>query len=97
MNFNSVLIGSEHPDRLVAYYTKLFGEPQFSDNGYSGWAIGSGWITIGPHSEVKGRNPQPGRLLLNIETADVKADFERFKAAGATVIADPYTLEDEPG
>ena len=97
MDFNSVLIGSEDPERLVAYYTKLFGEPQFTDGGYSGWGIGSGWITIGPHSEVKGRNPQPGRCLLNFESPDVKADFERFKAAGATVVTEPYSFEDQPG
>ncbi len=73
MDFNSVLIGSEDPAQLVAYYTKLFGEPAFTDGGYSGWQIGSGWITIGPHSEVKGRSPQPGRIILNIGTADVKS------------------------
>jgi len=97
VNFNSVLIGSEDPARLVAYYTQLFGEPRFSDGGYSGWEIGSGWVTIGPHTEVKGRSLQPGRLILNFETADVKADFERFKAAGATVVAEPYSYENEPG
>lgn len=99
MNFNSVLIGSEDPGRLSAYYTKLFGEPAFKDDGgaYTGWVVGSGSITVGPHSEVKGRNPQPGRLLLNIETDDVQADFDRFKAAGATVIREPYTFEGAPG
>ena len=97
MDFNSVLIGSEDPARLVAYYTRLFGEPAFSEGGYTGWGIGSGWITIGPHSEVKGRSPQPGRIILNIGTADVKGDFERFKAAGATVVAEPYVFEDVPG
>ena len=94
MNFNNVLIGSENPDRLAAYYTKLFGEPGWSDGGYTGWQIGSGAITVGPHSEVKGRNVHPGRLILNIETPDVKADFERLTAAGATVVREPYTLDD---
>jgi hypothetical protein len=27
MKFNSILIGSEDPERLAEYYTKLFGEP----------------------------------------------------------------------
>ena len=27
MNFNSILIGSEDPDRLVEYYTRVLGEP----------------------------------------------------------------------
>ena len=90
MNFNSILIGSEDPRRLVDYYTRLFGEPAMSDGGYTGWAIGSGWITIGPHDEVKGKNAHPGRLIWNIETADVEGEFERFKAAGATVVQEPY-------
>ena len=90
MNFNSILIGSEDPQRLVDYYTKLFGEPTWSDGGYTGWMIGSGAATVGPHDQVTGKNAQPGRIIWNIETADVKGDFERFKAAGATVIRDPY-------
>jgi len=96
MNFNSILIGSENPERLTAYYTKLFGEPGWNDGGYTGWLIGTGGITIGPHDQVKGNNAHPGRLIWNIETPDVKADFERFKAAGAAVIAEPYSFEGAP-
>jgi predicted enzyme related to lactoylglutathione lyase len=92
MNFNSILIGSEDPQRLADYYSKLFGKPSMEDSGYSGWQIGSGWLTVGPHSEVHGKNAQPGRLLVNIESTDVKADFDRFKAAGAIVIREPYVL-----
>ncbi len=97
MNFNSILIGSEDPDRLVAYYTKLFGDPLFSDGGYTGWLLGSGAVTVGPHSEVHGKNAQPGRLIWNIESDDVQADFDRFKAAGAIVVREPYSFEEAPG
>ncbi len=97
MNFNSILIGSEDPARLVEYYTKVLGEPGFSDSGYTGWQIGSGYITVGPHSEVKGRNAAPGRLIWNIETPDVQEVFDRFKAAGATVVTEPYAFEGAPG
>jgi predicted enzyme related to lactoylglutathione lyase len=90
MNLNSVLIGSEDPQRLTAYYTRLFGEPGWNEGGYNGWQIGTGFVTVGPHDQVKGANAQPGRVIWNIESADVKADFERFKAAGATVVAEPY-------
>lgn len=96
MNFNSLLIGSEDPDRLVAFYRKVFGEPAYSDGGYTGWVVGSGSVNIGPHSEVKGPNATPGRLIWNIETADVKGEADRLKAAGATVVAEPYTFEDYP-
>ena len=96
MNLNSILIGSENPDRLVEFYTKLFGKPTWNDGGYTGWMIGTGAVTVGPHDKVKGKNASPGRIIWNIESPDVKGDFDRFKAAGATVIAEPYGMEDSP-
>jgi predicted enzyme related to lactoylglutathione lyase len=97
VNFNSILIGSEDPQRLVEYYTKLFGEPQMSEGDYTGWQLGSGFVTVGPHSEVKGKNPNPGRLIWNIETQDVKGEFERLVAAGAIVVREPYGFEEMDG
>jgi predicted enzyme related to lactoylglutathione lyase len=96
MDFNSILIGSEDPQRLVDYYSRLFGEPGFQDGGYAGWLIGSGYVTVGPHDQVHGKNPQPGRLIWNIETPDVKAAFERMKGAGAIVVAEPYSFDESP-
>ena len=96
MNLNSIMIGSEDPERLIAYYTKLFGKPGYQDSGFAGWELGSGNLSVGPHSEVKGKNAHPGRLLINIETKDVKGDAERLKAAGAIVIREPYSEEGWP-
>jgi predicted enzyme related to lactoylglutathione lyase len=91
MNLNSILIGSENPQRLADYYTRLFGKPTWDEEGgYTGWQIGTGAVTVGPHDQVHGDNKEPGRILWNIESEDVEADFERFKAAGATVIREPY-------
>ena len=97
MDFNSILIGSEDPARLVEYYTRVLGKAGFSDGDFTGWQLGSGFVTVGPHSEVKGKNPMPGRIIWNIETADVQGEFERMKAAGATVVAEPYSFEGAPG
>ena len=96
MDFNSILIGSAEPQRLVDYYTKLFGTPGMSDGGYTGWQLGSGFVTVGPHDEVIGKNAHPGRLIWNIETPDVKAEFDRMKAAGAIVVREPYSFEGYP-
>ncbi len=96
MNFNSILIGSEDPQRLAAFYTKLFGEPTWADGGYTGWLIGTGAVSVGPHDQVKGKNAHPGRLIWNLETADVKGDFERLRDAGATVVREPYNFEQAP-
>ena len=95
MNLNGILIGSDNPQRLVDYYSKLFGAPGWSEEGFTGWQIGTGWLGIGPHSEVHGPNVHPGRLLWNLESADVNGEFEKFKAAGATVVRAPYTLGEE--
>jgi predicted enzyme related to lactoylglutathione lyase len=97
MNLNSILIGSEDPKRLADFYRKLFGDPGWDEGGYTGWMLGSGGITVGPHDEVKGKNTQPGRIIWNLESADVKGDFERLKAAGATVVREPYHMGEDPG
>ncbi len=97
MNLSSILIGTENAERLVEYYTRVLGTPAFSDSRYTGWQIGSGFVTVGPHSDVKGKNASPGRIIWNIESEDVKGDFDRFKAAGATVIAEPYGMDGEDG
>ena len=97
MNFNGILIGSENPAALSDYYRKLFGEPGWDDGGYTGWMIGSGGISVGPHNQVKGKSVHPGRIIWNIESDDVKGDFDRFKAAGAIVIREPYDFEQAPG
>jgi len=96
VNLNSILIGSSDPERLKAYYTRLFGEPGWNQGGFSGWQIGSGFITVGLHDQVTGSNAQPGRLIWNIESPDVKGDFERLKAAGATVVQEPYQPGEAP-
>ena len=90
MNLNGILIGSGNPERLVEYYGKLFGSPSFEGGGFTSWQIGTGWMTIGPHDGVNGKNPHPGRVIWNIETPDVRGEFERLSAAGATVVQEPY-------
>ncbi len=97
MNLNSILIGSADPKRLVDYYAKLFGPPTFEDSSYATWQLGSGFMSVGPHSEVEGQNRHPGRILWNLETADVQGDFDRLKAAGAIVVREPYGFDDQPG
>ena len=41
---------------------------------------------MGSHDQVKGKNAEPGGVIWNIESADVKGDFDRLRSAGAAVI-----------
>jgi predicted enzyme related to lactoylglutathione lyase len=93
MNLNSILVGTDNVERLTEYYTRVLGAPTMSDGGFATWVVGSGGLTIGAHSEVHGTNDQPGRLIWNLESEDVEADFARMRDAGAIVVREPYQFE----
>ena len=97
LNLNSIMLGSDDPKTLADFYAGVLGDPnpEWSDeaNGWFGFRAGDGGLAIGPHSDVKGKSEQPGRIMLNFETTDVNGEFERIKALGAEVVAPPY----EPG
>lgn len=90
LSLNTVMIGTEDVERLKTFYDKVLGEPGWEDGGYIGWQAGNGMLMIGPHSEVKGRNESPGRIIFNFETSEVKEEFERIKGLGAEVSHEPY-------
>ena len=90
MQLRGIMLGSENAKVLGEFYTKIFGQPGWQHEDWYGFMIGDGNLMIGPHSEVKGKNNMPGRFIINIDSQDVKADFERIKSLGAEVIAEPY-------
>jgi len=97
LNLKNIMLGSEDSKTLADFYGKILGAPNadWSDeaNGWFGFEAGDGSLMIGPHSDVKGRSQEPGRVMLNLTTPDVKDDFERIKAVGAEVVAEPYEPE----
>jgi predicted enzyme related to lactoylglutathione lyase len=96
LNLNSIMIGTNRPEPLAAFYAQVLGKPaEMSDeqNGFWGWQVGSAYFSILRHSEVTGKAKEPARILMNFETTQVKEEFERMKAAGATVIREPYEMQ----
>jgi predicted enzyme related to lactoylglutathione lyase len=95
LQLNNIMLGSEDSRELAGFYTKVLGapNPEWSDeaNGWFGFQAGDGSIAVGPHSDIKGRNSQPGRIMFNLTTADVTGEFERIKGLGAEVVAEPYS------
>jgi predicted enzyme related to lactoylglutathione lyase len=92
--FGGVMIGSEDPETLGKFYAGVFDKAaDMSDGGFYGWSFGETWFSIGEHSEVKGSAAEPQRVILNLETPEVQAEFERIRDAGATVVKEPYELE----
>ena len=62
------------------------------EQGFWCWQVGSAFLGISQHSEMGGAAKDPGRIMLNLETAQVKEEFERIKALGAAVIAALYEM-----
>jgi predicted enzyme related to lactoylglutathione lyase len=95
LNLNSVMIGTKQPAALAAFYEKVFGQPAGmvdAENGFWGWQAGSSYLSVLDHSEMGGNAKDPGRVMFNFETSQVREEFERMKAFGATVIREPYEM-----
>jgi predicted enzyme related to lactoylglutathione lyase len=95
LNLNSVMIGTKQPSVLAAFYEKVLGkaaEMVDQEAGFWGWQVGSAFLSVLDHSEMGGSTKDPGRVMFNFETAQVQEEFERIKAAGATVIREPYEM-----
>ena len=95
LNLNSIMIGTKQPRLLAAFYEKVIGRPADmvdSENGFFGWQVGSTNLSVLEHSEMGGNTKDPGRLILNFETPQVKEEFERIKAIGGSVIREPYEI-----
>ena len=91
----TVMIGSDNAERLIEFYTNVFGESHWAQGGFTGWKLGESFFMIGAHSEVHGQNDTPGRLILMLETPDVAGEFKRVSEAGAKVVAEPYHPGDD--
>ena len=97
LNLNSILVFSENPSELGAFYEKVLQkEPEWKEGDYSGFQAGSGFITIGAHDKVAGKSQNPERIMFNFETEAVKGEFDRIKALGAEIIAEPYQPDEDP-
>lgn len=96
LNFNSLLLFSEHPKKLAAFYQKILGvKPGWTGGDFSGYKAGDGYLIIGPHDKVHGKSQNPERMMFNFETMDVKKEFARIKNLGANVIQAPYKPDED--
>ena len=96
LNLNSIMIGTKQPKILVSFYEKVFGKPADmtdSASGFTGWQVGSAFFAVLEHSEMGGNTKDPGRVMLNFETTEVKEEFARIKGLGGKVVQEPYALE----
>ncbi len=92
LNLNSVMIGTKQPKVLAAFYEKVLGKPAEmvdEEYGFFGWQAGAAYLSVLDHSEMVGHTKDPGRIMFNFETPQVKEEFERIKALGAWSSGNP--------
>lgn len=97
LNLASVMLGTEDPKKLSEFYEKILGKKaDWNDGSWYGFQVGNTHLTIGEHSGVHGKAKEPQRIILNLETKEVKKEFERIKKTGAEVIKEPYNPGEAP-
>jgi predicted enzyme related to lactoylglutathione lyase len=90
------MIGTKQLKVLAAFYEKVLGKPAEmvdEEHGFYGWSAGACYFSILDHSEMSGNTKDPGRVMLNFETAQVKEEFARIKTQGGKVIREPYEMD----
>ena len=95
LSLNSIMIGTKQPTALATFYEKVLGKPADmvdKDSGFWGWQVGSAFLSVLEHSAMGGSTKDPGRVMFNFETRQVKEEFERIRALGAKVIQEPYEM-----
>lgn len=92
LRLSSMLIGSEDPERLSAFYAKVLqAKPGWEDGGYTGFDAGNFYLMIGPHDKVHGKSTNPERLLFNFEAEDFDTQYQHIKGIdGISIVKEPY-------
>ncbi len=95
LNLNSLIINTKNQEELIKFYTEVFEKPV---NEMQGWVVGNTFFGILEHSEVNEKVNGVPHSMFNLETDDVKGEFERIsKIDGIQVIKEPYQMGEWDG
>jgi predicted enzyme related to lactoylglutathione lyase len=92
----SVMIGTKRAEAMARFYEKVIGKPADMINGertFFSWQLGASFLYVLEHSQMEGNTKEPGRVLFNFETPQVKEEFERIRTLGGSVIQEPYEVQ----
>jgi predicted enzyme related to lactoylglutathione lyase len=107
VNDATLLIGSQDPERLAGFYRDVLGLEQLPSGHHIVFGLPGGVkLRVIEHSEVGPRNPEPGRLQLNLFVKDTRAELARIQPHSVKIAREPaqmgwggwlVTLEDPDG
>lgn len=92
----SMLLASTNPTRLRDWYAQALGvtPEQTPDGSYDVLNLDGFYVLIDSRDDVGEKNPEPGRMILNLDVDDARAIVARLDELGATWLA---PLEDRDG
>ena len=92
---DSMLLASSDPDRLGDWYAAALDPAEdIVVDGYRVLRFGAFHLLIDRRDDVSGKNPQPGRMILNFDVADARGLVERLEQLGTSWVAE---LENREG
>jgi hypothetical protein len=90
-----MLLSSTDPERLRRWYVGGLDPSDNTDiDGYRILKFGQFYLMIDSRADVGGKNPEPGRMILNFDVSDARAIVGRLDELGTTWLAE---LEDRDG
>lgn len=94
---STILIWSENSKKLAEWYQHVLGfkiveELNHPDDTGALFEINPGgtWLWIGQHSKVKGKNPDPNRIMFNLNVKSVSKAYTELKNKGVNFFAQPF-------
>ncbi len=91
-----LMVSSEDPEKLASFYRSILDKDEdWKEGVFHGFDVGNNHLVIAPHDKVQGASKEPERIIINFETEDVQAEFDRIRRLGADVVAEPYHPDEE--
>jgi Glyoxalase-like domain len=92
--FDGIVINTDRPEQLRAWYAAAFGGEVDGDGGPAGLLSLDGvQLIFLPHSDVAGRAKEPNRILITFQVEDARTHAARLERLGSTWIR---PVEPEP-
>ena len=96
----AVLLSSEDAKKLADFYREKVGlkqssEMEIGDKGEKGFEFGlkGASLYILDHSEIKGKNQEPARVMFNLEVDDIEKEVARLDKLDVEKHQDIYHIE----
>ena len=92
---SAILIWSEDYKALTDWYVtklgaKIIEELTHPDDTGFGMHLGESYLWVGKHSEIKGKNKDPFRIMFNLTVDSVTDAYNELKDKGVEFIVSPF-------